>query len=140
MDLFEPRPVIFTAQSRHLFYCRMLICRYVFEQGGVPVNPFNVSGYFLYELVDRDLVRRGNNNLIRLADELWSFGPIADGVLIELDYAMSLGKPIRLFSAGSEYDEIRPVGVAELSFEDDALGGKDEGEVRARLARYVADK
>jgi len=68
--LQEEKKVIFTAQSCKNFHQRMLICKYVFEQGAIPVNPFNVFGYYLYELVDRDLARNGNNNLMRKCDEL----------------------------------------------------------------------
>ena len=138
VDLREPRPIIFTAQSRHLFYCRMLICRYVFEQGAVPLNPFTLYGYFLHDLVDRDLVRRGNNNLVRMADELWVFGPIADGVLAEIEYAIGLRKSIRFFSAGPEFSDIRPVPVGELVFEPEALQQAAKGELKGAIAGYLS--
>ncbi len=34
--------LIFTAQSCRNFHQRMLICKFVFEQGCILVNPFNV--------------------------------------------------------------------------------------------------
>ena len=87
MNLTESRTTIYTAQSKHYFHARMIICKYVLERGYVPLNPFNLWGYFLYDLVDRDLVRRANNNIIRIVDEVWVFGPIADGVLQEIRLA-----------------------------------------------------
>ena len=45
--------------------------------------------------MDRDAVRQANNNLLRIADEIWVFGHlIADGVLFEIRYAQQLNKPL----------------------------------------------
>jgi len=137
MDLLEPSPIVFTAQSRHLFYCRMLICKYVLENGAIPLNPFNALGYFLYEMVDRDLVRRANNNMVRIADEIWVFGPIADGVLAEIEYAMSIGKPLKFFWAGPQYEDIRPLEIENLTFEDEALVEKSDAEIRSQIGCYL---
>jgi hypothetical protein len=122
MNPVEQGPVVFTAQSRHLFYARMLICRYVLERGAVPLNPFNLWGYFLDDMVARDIVRGANNNLVRRADELWVFGPVADGVLYEIRLAMSIAKPLRFFSAGPTIDDIRPLDVGDIEFESDLAG------------------
>lgn len=137
MNLFEERPIVYTAQSRHLFYAKMLVCKYVLEHGAVPLNPFNVWGYFLYELVERDLVRRGNNNIVRMADETWVFGPIADGVLAEIELVMKLNKPIRFYSAGSKYEEIHPIQVQDLTFEDNVSSRSDFSEIKQRIAAYA---
>ena len=75
----------------------MLICKFVFENGGVPINPFNTFGYYLYELVDRNTVRNGNNNLMKKCDELWVFGEVSDGVLAEMLIFKKLNKPIKFF-------------------------------------------
>lgn len=137
MDIFEAKKVVYTAQSKHLFYARMLICRYVLEHDAIPLNPFNVWGYFLYELVDRDIVRRGNNNIVRIADETWVFGPISNGVIAEVNYTMKLGKPLKFFSAESKYDDIQPIDVADLVFEPDALGDNTPEEAKKRIWRYL---
>ena len=137
MDTFEPKKVIYTAQSRHLFYAKMLICKYVLEEDAVPLNPFNVWGYFLYELVERDLVRRGNNNIVRIVDETWVFGPIADGVLAEIDYTIKLGKPLRFYSAGSKYTDIRPLDVHSVVFEPEALIGRSETDLKKSWDQYL---
>jgi len=120
MDLFEPKKIVFTAQSKSLFYCRMLISKYVFEQKAIPINPFNIWGYFLYELVDRNLVRNANYNLIRISDALWVFGPISDGVLSEIKYSITLEKEIRFFSASSKFENIYPIDLSEIIFEKES--------------------
>src|SRR5581483_6486955 len=117
MNLYEAKPIIYTAQSRALFYCRMLICKYAIGCGVVPINPLNLWGYFLNDLVDRDLIRQANNNVLRIVDEIWTFGPIANGVWAEIEYGMELGKPIKFFSAGTTHDAFRPLSPADLTFE-----------------------
>ena len=92
-NLQEEKTIVFTAQSCKNFHQRMHICRFVFENGAVPLNPFNAYGYYLYDLVDRDLVRNANNNLLMRCDELWVFGEISDGVLAEIRMFKNLGRP-----------------------------------------------
>ena len=68
--------------------------------------------------MDRDLVRQGNNNLIRIVDELWAFGQtISDGVLFEILLAKELGKPIRFFTIDNRADRIREIAPKQLHFE-----------------------
>ena len=137
MNLLEPKTTVYTAQSRHLFYARMLITKYVLEKDCVPLNPFNIWGYFLYELVDRDLVRRGNNNVVRIVDEVWVFGPIADGVLAEINYAMELRKPLRFFSAGSKLKDIKPIECEHLIFEDNVLAARPAKSIINDIQAYL---
>ena len=123
--LQEEKKVIFTAQSCKNFHQRMLICKHAFEQGVVPVNPFNTFGYYLYELVERDLVRNGNNNLMKRCDELWVCGEISDGVLAEIQMFKSLGKPIRFFDISKLPKEVREITKEEVGFEDEVKEHKD---------------
>jgi hypothetical protein len=127
------RLTVFTAQSKRHFYCRDAICEYTFVEGAIPLNPFRVFGYFLGDRVDRDLVREANNNLIRLADELWVFGTtIADGVLFEVTYAHDLDMPVRFFTVGTQASEIRPAPVEALRFESQLYHlGYSRDELRA---------
>lgn len=120
MDLQEAKKLVFTAQSCMNFHQRMLICKYVFDQGAVPVNPFNAFGYYLYELVERDLVRNANNNLIKRCDELWVFGEISNGVLAEIQLCKNLGKPIRYFDISKLPKEVKEITEKDLVFETDA--------------------
>lgn len=119
----QPLPVVFTAQSKVFFYCRDAVCEYVFSQGAVPVNPFRVFEYFLGDRVERDLVRQGNNNLIRIVDELWVFGEmIADGVLAEICLARELKKPTRFFTIHNKATKIQEISPYDLKFEQEVYG------------------
>lgn len=109
--------MIFTAQSKNYFYCRDTICEYVLRQGKLPVNPFRVFDYFLGDRVDRELIRRGNNQLLKACKELWVFGPIADGVLFEIAQAIRQKKQIRFFRLGTRVEEIGEIKIDDISFE-----------------------
>ena len=113
----EDMKLIFTAQSKAFFYCRDVICQFVFEKGYLPINPFRVFDYFLGDRVNRDIIRRGNNQLIKTCDELWVFGSIADGVLFEIASAIEQGKKIRFFTVGTTVNEIKEISATELTFE-----------------------
>lgn len=108
---------VFTAQSKAFFYCRDAVCEFAFKQGVLPLNPFRVFGYFLGDRVDRDRIRQGNNQLVTMAEELWVFGPVSDGVLFEIVRARSLRKPVRFFGISSKPDEIAPIAPADVRFE-----------------------
>lgn len=113
----ETRSVVFTAQSKQFFYCRDVVCEYALNSGVIPLNPFRVFEYFLGDRVNRDLVRLGNNNLIRICDELWVFGPVADGVYFEILYAKSMNKPIRFFTIATKREEISEITPSDVQFE-----------------------
>jgi hypothetical protein len=98
LEAQKDKPLVYTAMSKHLFYYRMFISVFVLEQGGVPLNPFMVFDYFLLDVVDRDLVREGNNNLVKRCDEIWVFGAVSNGVLAEVLIAHKQGKPVRYFA------------------------------------------
>ena len=129
MDRFEKRPVIYTAYSKYYFFAKMLISSYVLDKNYIPLNPFNNWEYFMDDMVERDLVVRGNNNFILLSDEVWTFGPIADGVFAEVKLANSLGKPVRYFSVGKKIEDIHMLSNKELVFEDELLQKFDRSEI-----------
>ncbi len=124
-NLREEKKVVFTAQSCKNFHQRMLICKYVFDQGAIPLNPFNAFGYFLYELVDRNSVRNANNNLLKRCDELWVFDEISDGVLAEIEISKSLKKPVRFFDISKLPREIKEISKKDLIFEDEVESHSD---------------
>ncbi len=129
MDRFEKRPVIYTAYSKYYFFAKMLVSSYVLDKDFIPLNPFNNWEYFMDDMVDRDLVVRGNNNLILLSDEIWTFGPIADGVFAEVKLANSLGKPVRYFSVGKKLEDIHTLTNKELIFEEELLQKFDKKDI-----------
>ncbi len=118
LDQTGDMQLVYTAMSKHLFYYRMHISKYVLEQKKVPLNPFMIFDYFLLDSIDRDLVRSGNNNVIKKVDEVWVFGDISNGVLAEILLAKSLKKPIKYFKIERPH-KIVPVSVEELQLEDD---------------------
>ncbi|MDO8526317.1 MAG: hypothetical protein Q7T03_01360 [Deltaproteobacteria bacterium] len=65
--------------------------------------------YFLANLVEHDLIRNANNNLLARCDELWVFGELADGVEVEIAYAKQLGMPIRFFTANRFSEKISEI-------------------------------
>lgn len=117
------KKIVYTAQSAKNFHQRMLICKFVFEKGAVPVNPFNLFGYFLYELVDRDLVRNGNNNVLERCDELWMFGDVSDGMLAEMRMFAETGKPVRYFDISKLPEKITATTVERLPVEASRQSG-----------------
>lgn len=116
--LQEKKKVVFTAQSCKNFHQRMLICKHAFEEGVVPINPFNLFGYFLYELVDRNIVRNGNNNILNRCDELWVYGEISNGVLAEIEIFKEMKKPIRFFDISKSQKCIKEISENEIVFEE----------------------
>jgi hypothetical protein len=98
LEVQKDKPLVYTAMSKHLFYFRMFISVFVLENGGVPLNPFMVFDYFMLDAVDRDLVREGNNNLVKRCDEIWVFGAVSNGVLAEIQIAKEQGKKVRYFA------------------------------------------
>ena len=92
------RQLIYTAISKHYFYFRMHISKYVLQQGSVPLNPFMLFDYFLLDSVDRDFIRSANNSIVLRADQIWVFGPISNGVLAEVMLAKKAHKPISYFA------------------------------------------
>lgn len=110
LDLQKRKSIIYAAHSKASFYFRAHISKFILEQGGVPINPFMSFDYFLTDSIDRDIVREANNNLVRISEELWVFGPIADGVLAEIKQAKAQKKPIRYFRIvkSRDIEEISP--------------------------------
>ena len=54
--------------------------------------------YFLLDAVDRNLIREGNNNLVKRCDEIWVFGAVSNGVLAEIHIANEQAKTVRYFA------------------------------------------
>ncbi len=125
LDLNNDKYLVYTAMSKHYFYYRMFISKYVLEQHKVPLNPFMIFDYFLLDTVDRDLVREGNNNLVKRADELWVFGPISNGVLAEIKIVSGLNKPIKYFKIEKPH-KIVPVLVRDVEMEDEVKNYRHE--------------
>lgn len=118
------RPLVYTAMSKHYFYFRMLISKYVLQEGAVPLNPFMLFDYFLADSVDRNCVKDANNSIVLRADQIWVFGPISNGVLAEIMLAQRAGKPIKYFSIESPH-KIVPAIYETVQMEADVLQFKN---------------
>ncbi|MBV9159498.1 MAG: hypothetical protein JO019_02790 [Candidatus Kaiserbacteria bacterium] len=120
LQLRSVRPLVYTAMSKHLFYYRMFISKFVLEREAIPLNPFVSCDYFLLDSVDRNVVREGNNNLVKRADELWVFGPVSNGVLAEIHIAKEMGKPVRYFKV-EKSSSIVEISKANAELESDVV-------------------
>ena len=118
LNLKENKNLVYTAMSKHFFYFRMFISKFVLEKGKVPLNPFMVFDYFLLDSIPRELVIEGNNNLVKRADELWVFGQISNGVLAEILIAKEMGKPIKYFKIEKPH-KIIEIEKEQAEFEDE---------------------
>ncbi len=118
LELQNRKTIVFTALSKKYFYMRVLISKFVFEKDCVPLNPFTTFDYFLHDLVDRDKIRNANNNLVAIADELWVFGSISDGVYAEIKQSKDQDKPIRYFTIRND-KEIVEISENDLEYEED---------------------
>lgn len=117
--------LVYTAMSKHLFYYRMHVSKFVIEQGAVPLNPFMIYEYFLLDTVDRDDIRAGNNTIVRKCDEVWVFGAVSNGVLAEIKIAKNAGKPIKYFKIAKPH-AIIPCEKDEVEMEADVANYKNE--------------
>lgn len=115
----ETTKIVFTAQSKEYYYCKDVICQYVLENNATPINPFQIFNYFLNDRVPRDLIRKGNNNLIMRCDELWVFGKISDGVLFEIKLAKDYKKPIKYFTIGTFTRDISEISIDQVKFDSE---------------------
>ncbi len=112
--------IVFIGLSKHYFYFRRHAVKFVLEQGYTPISQYGIFDYFLLDTVDRDRIRNANNNLLRVSDEFWVFGPVSDGVLAEIKLAKQLGKPIRYFTI-IDSKEIKEISKEEVELEEKAL-------------------
>lgn len=134
--------LVYTAQSKHYFYCRDAVCEFVFQQGAVPLNPFRLFDYFLGDRVDRDAVRQGNRRVLEACDEVWVFGDtLADGVVIEIAQAVKQRKPVRYFTIENRAGEIRETAPAHLDVEGELVErtGLDRSALLQHLLRGDAE-
>jgi len=125
LNLNEKNKIIFIAMSKHYFYFRRHAVKYVVEQGYTPISQYGIFDYFLLDTVDRGLIRNANNNLLRISDELWIFGPISDGVLAEIKLAKQMNRPIKYFKIIGSKD-IKEISKDDVEFENNLEKYKNE--------------
>ena len=109
--------LVYTAISKKLFYFKMHISKFVLEKDCIPLNPFMIFEYFMLDTINRDKIREANNALVEKADELWVFGEVSDGVLVEIKLAKEKQKPIKYFTV-IDSKEIKEISKDEVQFEE----------------------
>lgn len=118
LSLSGSKQLVYTAMSKHYFYFRTHITKYVLEQGKVPLNPFMLFDYFLLDSIERDTIRDANNSVVLRSDEIWVFGPISNGVLAEIMLAQKANKPISYFKIEKSH-KILPAAYEEIEIEEE---------------------
>ena len=81
------------------------LCRYVMGEGHIPVAPHLFFPQFLDDSKDdeRDAGMDGSLELLARCDELWLFGgKITDGMRLEMEEAIKLGKPMSVLRIEQE--------------------------------------
>ena len=128
---------VYTSHSKHNYYAKQIISAFVLRQDYMPLNPFMNWGYFLDDLVERDLIRDANTRLIEISDEIWQFGEISNGCYHELLLGIERGMPIRFFTAGGKIDTIKPIdNLDHLVFEQELSNEIDIKKFRQKLKNY----
>lgn len=140
LNLVQKNRIVFTSFSKRNFYLRSDISRFVLEQDCTPISPFMNFDYNLAGLVNKDLIRIANNSLINCCDELWVFGEVSDGVLVEIYLAQKNGKPVRYFGKTLVDGKFTANSVEDVRLEDVSawmwewvLAGKDLSRWHPRL-------
>lgn len=80
-------------------------CKYVIDQGLIPIAPHLLFPQFLDDTDDTDRLMGlyAGLTLLERCDEFWLFGDtISDGMRTELEEAIRLGKPITFLQVEQE--------------------------------------
>ena len=125
LNLQQTKPLVYTAMSKHLFYFKQHISKFVLEQGWVPLNPFMLFDYFFLDTIDRDIVREANNNVVFKSDEIWIFGPVSNWVLAEIQIAKQQNKPVKYFQI-QKSKNIIAIEKTEVEMEDEVKEFRSE--------------
>lgn len=125
LELQQTKPLVYTAMSKHLFYFKQHISKFVLEQDWVPLNPFMLFDYFFLDTIDRDIVREANNNVVFKSDEIWIFGPVSNWVLAEIQIAKQQNKPVKYFQI-QKSKNIIAIEKTEVEMEDEVKEFRSE--------------
>jgi hypothetical protein len=122
LRFYKTYPLVYPAYSKHNFFWQMHISKFCLENKVIPLNPFMLFRYFLGDSVPRDTVYQANNNVVRISDEVWTFGEVSDGVLAEVKIKKELGSPVRYYKiATSNPATFRRIQAKSVEFEETKL-------------------
>jgi hypothetical protein len=115
-------PVIYPAYSKHDFYLHMHISKYCLEKRRIPLNPYMLFKYFLGDAVSREAVYQANASIVKMSDEIWTFGKVSDGVLDEIIMKKEQCGVVKYFESGLKNPtSFRRIAPGHVEFEDPSL-------------------
>ncbi len=115
-------PIIYPAYSKRNFFWQMHISKFCLEKRKVPLNPFMLFRYFLGDAIDRKTVYLANNNIVKMCDEVWTFGEISDGVLAEVKMKKDQNQPVKYFKIAKTNPVVfRKIPAKSVEFEEKEL-------------------
>ncbi len=135
LRFYKTYPMVYTAYSKRNFYLQMHISQYCLEHHMVPLNPFLLFRYFIGDSVPREVIYEGNNNLVRMSDEVWAFDEVSNGVLAEVITKKEQGGKVKYFRHYSDKAPItyRRISPDKVEFEVPRLGDEDLERYRDNL-------
>ncbi len=111
--------IVYVSTSKKNFYQRTLISEFVLLNNCVPISPFMNFDYNLSGLVNKDYIRISNNSLIHKSNELWVFGELSDGVVVEIYLAKKAGLVVKYFEFNnSSGEQIKQINDNEVTLDD----------------------
>ncbi|MFA7254163.1 MAG: DUF4406 domain-containing protein [Patescibacteria group bacterium] len=114
----ENLKIVFASFSKKLFYLRAQISAFILLENYAPFNPYMNFEYNLSGTVDKRHIRIANNTMINKCDELWVFGEISDGVLVEIYMAKKIKKKVRFFIPNERIDLFEEIPIEKVMLED----------------------
>lgn len=118
LALQQKTEIIFASFSKKNFYLRFQISAFILLKNRTPISPLMNFDYNLAGLVNKDTIRIANNSILHKVDELWVFGKVSDGVLMEIFLAKKFGKTVRFFSLFEKIDSIEEINIKDVQLED----------------------
>jgi len=110
--------IVFCSFTKKLFYLRAQISAFALLNDYAPFNPYMNFEYNLSGTVDKRHIRIANNSMIEKASELWVFGDVSDGVLVEIYMAKKQKKKIRFFVPNEDIKRFQEIPIGKVQLED----------------------
>ncbi len=116
--------LVYPAYSKHNFYLHMHISKFCLENKKIPLNPFMLFKYFLWDKISRESVYKANATIVNMCDELWTFWPVSDWVLDEIKQKKNeKPKSVKYFKIANTSPQVnfRKVLPSSVEFEEEEL-------------------
>lgn len=135
LRFYKTYPLVYPAYSKRNFYLQQHISQYCLEHRTVPLNPFLLFRYFIGDSVPRKTVYEGNDNLVKMSDEVWVFDEVSNGVLGEIRLKKEQGGRVKYFRHYTDKPPItyRQISPNKVEFESPRLDDEDLEKYRHTL-------